>query len=60
MSDLTARMAVDAVLARDGLRLDAEEYERLIHIFGELQPDLAQLHAPEFHDLEPAVTYSAS
>ena len=52
-----ARSAVDAILARDGLRLSPQEYERLIAIYAEIQEQMAELRASEFAYLEPAVIY---
>jgi hypothetical protein len=52
-----ARAAVDAILARDGLRLSPVEYERLIAIYAEVQAQMTELRGPEFAYLEPAVIY---
>jgi hypothetical protein len=59
MSD--ARTAVLAILARDGLaRLQADDVERLVALYEEIQPDLAQLRAlKDLRNSEPAVIFSA-
>ena len=57
MSD--ARGAVTAIIARDGLtRLDAEEVERLVALYEEIQPDLAELRSGVSRVSEPAVIFS--
>jgi hypothetical protein len=56
----SVRMAVEAILARDGLqRLPPDDVERLIGIYGDLARDLAPLRAPEVAAAEPAVIFPA-
>ena len=57
MIDSAAQQAVAAIVERDHLRLSPEEYERLVRIYAELQPQLAALRLPEIRDREPAVIY---
>ncbi|TME95181.1 MAG: hypothetical protein E6I52_22725 [Chloroflexi bacterium] len=57
MTDSAAEQAVAAIVERDHLRLSPEEYERLVRIYAELQPQLAALRLPEIRDREPAVIY---
>jgi len=57
MSEFTPRAHVDAIIARDGLRLAPEEYERLVALYDETQTQLATLRAAEFGHTEPAVIY---
>ena len=59
MTDSAAEQAVAAIVERDHLRLSPEEYERLVRIYAELQPQLAALRLPEIRDREPAVIYPA-
>ena len=59
MTDSAAQQAVAAIVERDHLRLSSEEYERLVRIYAELQPQLAALRLPEIRDREPAVIYPA-
>jgi len=59
MIDSAAQQAVAAIVERDHLRLSPEEYERLVRIYAELQPQLAALRLPEIRDREPAVIYPA-
>jgi hypothetical protein len=54
------RAAVEAIVARDGLQqLTADDVERLIPLYAELQAELAQLRAPEVSAAEPAVIFWA-
>jgi hypothetical protein len=55
-----AKAQVDAIIARDRLRLSAEEYERLVAIYAETQTQLDGLRAPEFRDTEPASVFPAA
>jgi len=60
MTDTTsAEQAVTAIVERDHLRLSPEEYERLVRLYAELQPQLAALRLPELSNREPAVIYPA-
>ena len=54
-----AKIAVDAVLARAGLRVTPEDYERLIGLYPILRAQCAALRLPELRDLEPALIYPA-
>lgn len=58
MSDPSDQV-VAAIVARDGLRLPADEYTRLVGIYAELQPQLAQLRLAEVRYAEPAIIYPA-
>jgi hypothetical protein len=60
MNEASARAAVDAIVERDHLQLPAEEYERLVTIYAELQDQLAAMRTPEFRDTEPAVIFPAA
>ena len=54
------RDAVQAIITRDGLqRLVADDIERLVALYSELQNELAQLRASETRAAEPAVIFSA-
>ena len=56
----SARTTVASILVRDGLvNLDADDVDRLVALYSELQPDLAQLRSPELRGAEPAVIFSA-
>ena len=55
-----ANIAVDAVLARAGLRVTPEDYERLVGLYPTLRAQCAALRLPELRDLEPAVIYPAA
>jgi hypothetical protein len=55
-----ARAAVDAIVARDRLHLATDDYERLVTIYQEMQPEMEQLRAPELRNVEPAVIFPAS
>jgi len=55
----SARAAVDAIVARDRLRLSTEDYQRLIDTYDELQAELALLRPDTIRDAEPAVVYTA-
>jgi hypothetical protein len=57
--DSSARAQVDAIVARDGLRLPPDEYERLVASYDETQTLLAALRAPEFASTEPAIVFPA-
>jgi hypothetical protein len=51
---------VAAIVARDGLQLTPEDQARLVRLYDELQPELAQLRSAEFAATEePAVIYAA-
>ena len=56
----SARAAVDAILARDRLQLSAEDYERLVNTYDELQAELVLLRPDNIRDVEPAVVYTAT
>jgi hypothetical protein len=59
-SSTSARRAVEAIIARDGLHnLAAEDVERLVALYMESAAEMAQLRAPEVATAEPAVTYRA-
>jgi hypothetical protein len=59
-SELSARAAIDAIVARDRLKLlSTEDYERLVSLYPETQAQLEALRAPEFRNSEPAVVYGA-
>ena len=62
MSDTntSARAAIEAIIARDGLRLSDEELERLVNIYPETQAQLATLRLPGIGETEPAIVYRAS
>jgi hypothetical protein len=49
----TTRNVVDAVIARDGLKLPVDEYERLVSVYRELLPELELLRASEYRSVEP-------
>jgi hypothetical protein len=55
-----AEQAVAAIIARDGLPLAEEDHVRLVALYEELQPELAQLRAAEFATEEPALIYHAN
>jgi hypothetical protein len=55
-----AEQAVAAIIARDGLQLTEQDHARLVTLYEELQPELAELHAPEFAGEEPAVIFDAN
>ena len=59
-SQLSARAAIDAIVARDKLHLPPEEYERLVALYDETRTQLEALRAPEFRESEPAVVYGAA
>lgn len=57
----TARAAVEAIIARDGLvRLPPDDVERLISLYAQLQAELELLRAPEVDVAEPAVIFPAT
>ena len=47
------RSQLDSIVSRDGLNLPPEEYERLVRLLAELQPELAEMRAAEFRYVEP-------
>jgi hypothetical protein len=54
------RAAVAAIVARDGLQqLAADDVDRLVALYAEMQPELAQLRAAEVSAAEPAVIFPA-
>jgi hypothetical protein len=53
-----ARAVVDAIVARDRLQLSAEDYERLVKSYDELQDELTLLRPDGIQDVEPAVVYT--
>ena len=55
MTDV-ARQLLDSIVARDGLKLPSEEYERLARLLAEMQPDLAEMRADEYRYVEPDCT----
>lgn len=55
----SARAAVDAIVARDRLQLTAEDYERLVATYDELQAELVLLRPDDIWKVEPAVVYTA-
>lgn len=56
MSD-ASRSVLDAIVARDGLKLPPEEYERLVMLYAESQPELAEMRAAEeYRYVEPDCT----
>ena len=55
----SADQVVATIVACDQLRLPDDEYARLVVIYAELQPQLAQLRVPEVRYAEPAVIYPA-
>ncbi len=55
----SAEQAVAAIVERDHLRLSPEEYDRLVRLYADLQPQLAALRLPETRYREPAVIYPA-
>ena len=61
MSDTntSARAAIEAIIARDGLRLSDEEFERLVSFYAETQAQLATLRLPDIGETEPAIVYLA-
>ncbi len=58
-STTSARAAVDAIVARDHLQLAAEDDQRLVAAYDDLQAELALLRADHIRDVEPAVVYTA-
>ncbi len=56
---MNARDQVDALLALAGVRVEQEEYDRLVRLFPIIQAQLAELRIPEARDAEPAVIYPA-
>jgi hypothetical protein len=56
----SARAAVDAIVARDQLHLSAEDYDRLVNSYDELQAEVALLRPDNIRDVEPAVVYTAT
>jgi hypothetical protein len=56
----SARAAVDAIVARDRLQLSAEDYQRLVSMYDELQAELTLLRPDNIRDVEPAVVYTAT
>jgi hypothetical protein len=59
MDSAQTRSAVDAVLARAGLRVTPADYERLLGLYPALRGQVAALRIAELPDLEPAVIYPA-
>jgi hypothetical protein len=62
MSESTtfARAAVQAIIARDGLRLlGPDDVERLVALYGQVPTELAQLRGPDVAAAEPAVVFRA-
>ena len=60
MSEPSADQVVAAIVARDELRLPADEYTRLVGIYAELQAQLVLLRIPEIRAAEPAIIYPAA
>lgn len=63
MNDMDAaqiKVAVDAALAKAGLPVSPEDYERLLSLYPHLQAQCVALRLPELRDREPAVIYPAS
>jgi hypothetical protein len=56
----SARAAVEAIVARDRLQLSAEDFERLVSTYDELQAELVLLRPDNIRDVEPAVVYTAN
>jgi hypothetical protein len=56
----SARAAVEAIVARDRLQLSAEDFERLVSTYDELQAELVLLRPDKIRDVEPAVVYTAT
>jgi aspartyl-tRNA(Asn)/glutamyl-tRNA(Gln) amidotransferase subunit A len=54
-----AKAALDASLARAGLDVAGEDYERLLRAYPVIQDQLAQLRLPEVRYAEPAIIYPA-
>ena len=54
----SARSAVEAILARDGLVVDRSDLERLVELYDEVRVDVDQLYTAEA--TEPAVIYHAA
>jgi len=59
MNPAQTKVAVDAVLARAGLNVTPEDYERLLGLYPALRTQAADLRIPELRGLEPAVIYPA-
>ena len=51
-----ATTVLDAIVARDGLALPPEEYARLVRLYAETQPELAEMRAEECRYVEPDCT----
>lgn len=60
MDPTRVKEAVDQVLARAGLPVTPEEYERLLRIYPILQGQLEELRLPEVRYGEPAVIFRAA
>ena len=57
--DAQVKAAVDAILARAGLQVNAEDYERLRRWYPEIERQRADMRLPETRTLEPAMVYRA-
>lgn len=55
MTDVATNI-VDAIVARDGLALPADEYARLVRLYAETQPELVEMRAEEYRYVEPDCT----
>jgi len=59
MNPPSPRLVVDAIVARDGLHLEKEDYERLVSQYADLRSELEQLRPANLRSLEPATVFSA-
>jgi hypothetical protein len=59
MSGGDPRLAVQAILERDGLNPVPEEFERLVGLYAEVEHQVAELRAPDVRGHDPAPIYRA-
>jgi hypothetical protein len=59
VTDASIRAAVEAIVARERLRLTPDEHEWLVGLYANIQPELEAMRAAEFSAAEPAVVFDA-